>query len=96
MTDKQRRYIERLLFEKGIEEGHRCYVRDALKSGLSSSQASGLIDFLKNTIECKNFLDADRDSADSNILKKPRFENALGRDIGKSEGKVIDGYEKRI
>jgi len=96
MTDKQKSYIQRLLFEKGIEEGHRRYVRDALKNGLSSSQASGIIDFLKNLIQCKNFLDAGRDSAPADILKKPRFEDAHSRDIGERESKVIGGYGKRI
>ena len=96
MTDKQRSYIERLLMNRSIDEDHKRYVKNALQNGLSSSQASGIIDFLKNLIEFRNFLDAGRDSAPENILKKPRFENAFSVDTDKGEGKVIGDYEKRI
>ena len=96
MTDKQRSYIERLLMNRSIDEDHKRYVKNALQNGLSSSQASGIIDFLKNLIEFRNFLDAGRDSAGGDILKKPRFENALDRDIGKSEGEVIVDHLERV
>jgi len=53
MSEKQRSYIERLLFDRNIDEGYRQMIKNVLQDGLSSLQASKIIDFLKSCIEFK-------------------------------------------
>jgi hypothetical protein len=53
MTDKQRRYIERLVINRKVDESYKNCVRKALDNGLNRLQASKIIDFLVSFIEFK-------------------------------------------
>jgi hypothetical protein len=53
MTDKQRRYIERLVVNRKVDERYKNCVRKALDNGLNRMQASKIIDFLISFIEFK-------------------------------------------
>ena len=53
MSQKQKGYIESLLIDKKVDENYKQIVRNVLKDGLSSMQASKIIDFLKSCIEFK-------------------------------------------
>ena len=85
MTDKQRRFIERLVIDRKVDESYKNCVRKALDNGLNRLQASKVIDFLVSFIEFKKCFVVD----DGNV-------NMLGRDrlSGISEG--IDKKDNRL
>lgn len=53
MTDKQRRFIEKLVIDRKVDESYKNCVRKALDNGLNRLQASKIIDFLVSFIEFK-------------------------------------------
>ena len=60
MTDKQRRYIERLVIDRHVDESYKNCVRKALENSLNRMQACKIIDFLISYIDFKkNFLVGD-------------------------------------
>jgi len=83
MSEKQRGYIERLLFDKKVDENYKQIVKNVLQNGLSSLQASKIIDFLKACIEFKNSFGG-INIADKNgdVFRKSPF--------GKTPEKVIE------
>ncbi len=53
MTTKQRQEIERLLSDRRVDDIHKKSVTYAMRHGLTSSQASIIIRFLKSLIAFK-------------------------------------------
>jgi len=83
MSQRQRGYIESLLIDKKIDESYKQIVKNVLQDGLSSMQASKIIDFLKACIEFKSSFGG-IDIADKNgdVFRKSPF--------GKTPEKVIE------
>ena len=83
MSQRQRGYIESLLIDKKIDESYKQIVKNVLQNGLSSLQASKIIDFLKACIEFKSsFSGADFANKDSDVFRKSAF--------GKTPEKVVE------
>ena len=53
MTDRQKQDIEQLLSDRRIDDIHKKSVTNALRHGLTSSQADVVIRFLKSLIDFK-------------------------------------------
>ena len=83
MSQKQRGYIESLLIDKKIDETYKQIVKNVLQNGLSSMQASKIIDFLKACIEFKSsFGGVDIANKNGNVFRKSAF--------GKMPEKVVE------
>jgi len=89
MSEKQRGYIERLLFDRNIDESYKQMIRNAMQDGLSSLQASKIIDFLKACIEFKqSFSISLAGQPSGNVFGKSSF--------GRMPAKVVEEKESQL
>jgi len=87
MTDKQRRFIERLVIDRKVDESYKECVRKALDNGLNRLQASKVIDFLVSFIEFKkSFVIGDSNVSIFNRDKLSGMSDA----IDKKDSRLLD------
>jgi hypothetical protein len=88
MTDKQRRYIERLVIDRKVDESYKNCVRKALDNGLNRLQASKIIDFLVSFIEFKkSFVVGDSDV--SGMFNRDKL-SSVNEGINRKDSKLLD------
>lgn len=87
MTDKQRRYIERLVVNRKVDESYRNCVRKALDNGLNRLQASKVIDFLVSFIEFKkSFVLGD---SDVSMFNRDKL-NEMSDNVDSKDSRLLD------
>lgn len=93
MTDKQRRYIEKLVIDRHVDESYKNCVRKALDNSLNRMQACKIIDFLISYIDFKkNFIDTN--DSGNRVYGKSDLENMQGKsDSMEKAGKSVVSYE---
>jgi len=89
MTDKQRRYIERLVIDRNIDESYKNCVRKALENSLNRMQACKIIDFLISFIDFKkNFIVGDSSDV-SGMLSRDKL-SGMSDSIDKKDSRLFD------
>jgi hypothetical protein len=95
MSDKQRRYIARLLMDKRVDKDYKSYVDAALRSDLSSLQASKVIDFLKNLIDFKmSFVEGSGNNEGVKVFGRSRFDHIRGSGVDNEGHEASFDYAK--
>ena len=95
MSDKQRRYIARLLMDKRVDKDYKAHAEAALLSDLTSQQASKIIDFLKNLIDFKaNFIEGSGNDDGVRAFGRSRLEHLRGSGVSKADREASFDYEK--
>ena len=94
MSDKQRRYIARLLMDKRVDKDYKAHAETALQNGLTSQQASKIIDFLKNLIDFKvNFIEGHGNDG-VETFGRSRFDHIRGSSVDQSDREASFDYAK--
>ena len=88
MTDKQRRFIERLVIDRKVDESYKECVRKALDNGLNRLQASKVIDFLVSFIEFKKCF-VIGDSNDVGVFNRDKL-SGMSDGIDKKDSRLLD------
>jgi len=88
MTDKQRRFIERLVIDRKVDESYKNCVRKALDNGLNRLQASKVIDFLVSFIEFKKSFVVD-DGSGVDLPGRDRLKG-ISEGIDKKDNRLLD------